>query len=84
MQPVSPLAAPLAHSIIERAMDLDEGQFKALQVNVTQNGSAAARALERSRCSKTGKKHSPVNKKCRARQLLSWALFAETFIDEWL
>lgn len=45
MQPVSPLAAPLADSIVERACDLDEGQFRALIITVSQNGSASSMAL---------------------------------------
>lgn len=45
MQAVSPLAAPLARSIIERAGDLDEGQFRALAISVSQNGGPASRAL---------------------------------------
>lgn len=45
MQQISPLAAPLARSIIERASDLDEGQFRALTISVAQDGSAAANAL---------------------------------------
>jgi len=45
MQPVSPLAAPLARSIVERSLDLDEGQFRALAISVSQNGGEAAQAL---------------------------------------
>ncbi|MBU1107093.1 MAG: S8 family serine peptidase [Candidatus Riflebacteria bacterium] len=45
MQPVSPLAAPLARSIVERSLDLDEGQFRALVISVNQNGGEAAQAL---------------------------------------
>jgi subtilisin family serine protease len=47
IQPVSPLAEPLARSIIERSCDLDEGQFRALSLAVQQNGSAAAVELLR-------------------------------------
>lgn len=45
MQAVSPLAAPLAHSIVERSLDLDDGQFRALMISVNHNGGAAAQAL---------------------------------------
>ncbi|EKD82709.1 MAG: Peptidase S8 and S53 subtilisin kexin sedolisin [uncultured bacterium] len=45
MQAVSPLAAPLARSIVERSLDLDEGQFRALMISVNQNGGEAALAL---------------------------------------
>ena len=45
MQPVSPLAAPLARSIVERSLDLDEGQFRALAISVNQNCGEAALAL---------------------------------------
>lgn len=45
IQAVSPLAAPLAKSIIERASSLDEGQFRSLSITVSQNGSDAAKAL---------------------------------------
>ncbi|NCB38655.1 MAG: hypothetical protein EOM80_07790 [Erysipelotrichia bacterium] len=45
MQPVSPLAAPLARSIIERSCTLDDGQFRALAISVAQNGGEASQAL---------------------------------------
>ncbi len=45
MQAVSPLAAPLARSIVERSLNLDEGQFKSLAISVSQNGGEAAQAL---------------------------------------
>jgi bacillopeptidase F len=44
-RPVSPLAAPLAISIIERTAGLDEGQFRALNIKVANDGSAAAKKL---------------------------------------
>ncbi len=47
VQPVSPLAAPLARSIVERACDLDEGQFRALAISVSQNGGEASASLLR-------------------------------------
>ncbi|HNX75375.1 MAG TPA: S8 family serine peptidase [Candidatus Rifleibacterium sp.] len=47
IQPVSPLAAPLARSIIERTCDLDEGQFRALAISVAQNGGEASLSLLR-------------------------------------
>ena len=47
IQPVSPLAAPLARSIIERTCDLDEGQFRALAISVAQNGGEASQNLLR-------------------------------------
>ncbi len=47
VQPVSPLAAPLARSIVERACDLDEGQFRALAISVSQNGGEASANLLR-------------------------------------
>ena len=45
VQAVSPLAEPLARSIVDRACDLDEGQFRALAITVSQNGGAAAAEL---------------------------------------
>lgn len=45
MQPVSPLAAPLARSIVERACALDDGQFRALAITVSQNGGEASTSL---------------------------------------
>jgi len=45
VQAVSPLAEPLARSIIERAADLDDGQFRSLAITVDQNGSESSKAL---------------------------------------
>jgi subtilisin family serine protease len=44
-QPVSPLAEPLAKSVIERTVQLDEGQFRALSIKVAQNCGEAAEKL---------------------------------------
>jgi subtilisin family serine protease len=41
----TPLSAPLAASIIERAYDLDEGQFRALTIDVQENCGESAQAL---------------------------------------
>jgi hypothetical protein len=41
----TPLSAPLAVSIIERAYDLDEGQFRALAIDVEENCGESAQAL---------------------------------------
>lgn len=45
LQAVSPLAEPLANSIIERAKSLDEGQFQALAISVNQGNSDVAKEL---------------------------------------
>ncbi|HMM60612.1 MAG TPA: S8 family serine peptidase, partial [Candidatus Rifleibacterium sp.] len=45
VQAVSPLAEPLARSIVERACSLDEGQFRSLVITVAQNGGEAAASL---------------------------------------
>lgn len=45
VRPVSPLAAPMARSIIERSADLDEGQFLALSLKVADNFGEAAQKL---------------------------------------
>lgn len=45
VQAVSPLAEPLARSIIERAADLDEGQFRSLVITVSQSDSDTVKAL---------------------------------------
>jgi len=45
VQAVSPLAEPLARSIIERAADLDEGQFRSLVITVSQSDSETVKAL---------------------------------------
>jgi subtilisin family serine protease len=44
-QPVSPLAAPMARSIIERTVQLDEGQFAALCLKVKDTCGEAANKL---------------------------------------
>lgn len=44
-QIVSPLAEPLARSIVERTTDLDEGQFNALSVRVSEEMTESAQAL---------------------------------------
>ena len=44
-QPVSPLAAPLARSIIERTSQLDEGQYLALCIKVGESCGEAAQKL---------------------------------------
>lgn len=46
-QPVSPLAEPLAKSIIERSAELDAGQFRALTIKVNNScGKAAVKLLK--------------------------------------
>lgn len=42
VQAASPLAAPLARSLVIRAMDLDEGQFRSLQAGFSGNAATAA------------------------------------------
>lgn len=41
----TPLSAPLANSIIERAKDLDEGQFRALSIDVNEKCGDSAKSL---------------------------------------
>jgi subtilisin family serine protease len=55
-QPVSPLAAPLASSIIERTAELDEGQFQALCIKVSQNcGESAAQLLKEAKATRVAR-----------------------------
>lgn len=45
IQAVSPLAEPVAKSIIERAKGLDEGQFRAMCISVEETGGEASKQL---------------------------------------
>lgn len=45
VQQVSPLAAPLARSIVIRCKSLDDGEFRALNISVENSGSQAAKNL---------------------------------------